>query len=363
VSHTLDSQEQLSKEKSDTVVKNVEAANDIRSDTLLEIEQKMAKELIRSLNTKNQMVGEERIIQRYIEAEALNVTMQGIIKSDGATFSVDIELSLSRSLLIENEMSLAQFHDPLVINLKGDIPTLSEKQFYFDIDNDGESDQISLLKRGNAFLALDANNNGIIDNGGELFGVHSGNGFAELAQYDSDANGWIDANDPIFDKLRIWSKNENEDRLIAIAEVGIGAIFLGAASGDFTFKTIENKSLGQLRASGMLLFEDGRSGIISQIDFAKTTPQQLKEQRNDISEVQNSTRAFNAYSKEELKTEEESVSFEPDTIAKRIAILQKEYNQCKSRLASAQNDVVRSQMKSKMNLLQGQIIALFSSAI
>jgi DNA-directed RNA polymerase alpha subunit len=113
----------------------------------------------------------------------------------------------------------------------------------------------------------------------------------------------------------------------------------------------------------MVLFEDGRSGIISQIDFAKTTPQQLKEQRNDISEVQNSTRAFNAYSKEELKTEEESVSFEPDTIAKRIAILQKEYNQCKSRLASAQNDVVRSQMKSKMNLLQGQIIALFSSAI
>ena len=55
------------------------------------------------------------------------------------------------------------------------------------------------------FLALDLNGDGRINNGSELFGALSGNGFADLAQYDSDANGWIDENDEIFQRLKVWS--------------------------------------------------------------------------------------------------------------------------------------------------------------
>lgn len=41
-------------------------------------------------------------------------------------------------------------------------------------------------------LSLDQNGNGEIDNGTELFGTKSGDGFADLARYDLDYNGWID---------------------------------------------------------------------------------------------------------------------------------------------------------------------------
>ena len=49
-----------------------------------------------------------------------------------------------------------------------------------------------MLGSGSGFLALDKNGNGKIDDGSELFGTKSGDGFADLAEYDSDGNGWID---------------------------------------------------------------------------------------------------------------------------------------------------------------------------
>ena len=40
--------------------------------------------------------------------------------------------------------------------------------------------------------ALDINEDGKINDGKELFGTASGNGFGDLAAYDQDNNGWID---------------------------------------------------------------------------------------------------------------------------------------------------------------------------
>ncbi|MDI6602302.1 MAG: hypothetical protein QME46_11105 [Thermoanaerobacteraceae bacterium] len=37
----------------------------------------------------------------------------------------------------------------------------------------------------------------------------TGNGFQELMQFDDDSNSWIDENDDIFDKLRIWTKDSD----------------------------------------------------------------------------------------------------------------------------------------------------------
>ena len=81
--------------------------------------------------------------------------------------------------------------DPLIINLESDMPSLSNRTFRFDIDNDGTCDQISRPTEGNAFLALDRNENGTIDSGAELFGTRLGNGFAELSLSDTDNNLWI----------------------------------------------------------------------------------------------------------------------------------------------------------------------------
>jgi hypothetical protein len=53
----------------------------------------------------------------------------------------------------------------------------------------------------------DRNGDGAIDHGRELSGATTGDGFAELAAYDEDGNGWIDENDSIYQHLRIWSKD------------------------------------------------------------------------------------------------------------------------------------------------------------
>src|SRR5262245_12726107 len=44
---------------------------------------------------------------------------------------------------------------------------------WFDVDNNGRPNHIQWVRRGGdeAFLALDRNGNGVVDNGAELFGV------------------------------------------------------------------------------------------------------------------------------------------------------------------------------------------------
>ena len=117
--------------------------------------------------------------------------------------------------------------DPLVINLEGNVAQVSDHTFFFDIDCDGVEDEISKLISGSGFLALDQNGDGIINDGSELFGTQSGNGFADLAKFDSDGNGFIDENDEIFDRLKIWCMAENgQPHLYSLKEQGVGAIGL-----------------------------------------------------------------------------------------------------------------------------------------
>ena len=60
-----------------------------------------------------------------------------------------------------------------------------------------------LLGEGSGFLVLDAVAGG--SNPAQLFGPTDGDGFADLAAYDSDANGWIDEADPVFSRLGVWT--------------------------------------------------------------------------------------------------------------------------------------------------------------
>ena len=208
------------------------------------------------------------LYERYSESESFSFSTAGVIKTDSQEINIDIDFSMSRSFVVENRIDTGMVFDPLVINYNGELPELSETRFSFDLDNDGEEDQISELKKGSGFLALDKNEDGKINQGSELFGTILGNGFEELAEYDDDNNNWIDENDAIWNKLRIWNGGQSEQReLLAIGEVGVGAIYLDAMQGDFTYKTAQNETLGELRASGIYLQESGIAGTISQIDF------------------------------------------------------------------------------------------------
>jgi hypothetical protein len=62
------------------------------------------------------------------------------------------------------------------------------------------------------FLALDKNGNGKIDGKEELFGDQDTdeNGFKELAKYDANHDGVIDAKDPIFKKLLLWNDKNGD---------------------------------------------------------------------------------------------------------------------------------------------------------
>ena len=222
------------------------------------------------------------IYKSYEEHESLSFSTVGKVQTDKGCLDLDLNFNMTRDFAIENRIDIFDSFDPLVINLSGDLPNLSSNTFTFDLDNDGTSEQISKLGIGSGFLALDKNDDGIINQGSELFGTITGNGFSELSKYDLDANNWIDENDSIFDKLRIWLKNEdnNEKELVGLGEMGLGAIFLGSTSSEFTYKTSFNETLGEMKSSGIFLNEDGSVGTVSQIDFAS------RKNHDDESEVE-----------------------------------------------------------------------------
>lgn len=210
--------------------------------------------------------------ETYRESEQMSFTAGGIIKTaDGKEINFSTQLNMSREFAAENITSITkeiQLKDPLVINFDGPAAELTETKFSFDLDNDGTLDQMSFLKSGSGFLALDKNQDGTINNGGELFGTASGNGFADLLKYDLDYNGWIDENDSIYEKLRIWTKDENgRDSLFALGQKGIGAIYLGNVDTEFSYKDTVNQTQGQLRKTGIFLREDGTAGTVQQIDL------------------------------------------------------------------------------------------------
>lgn len=210
-----------------------------------------------------------------IEKEDTSFSTVGTVRTaDGREINFNVNVGMSREFqeYYREDLELASFTmcDPLVINLDTDVASLDDQTFYFDIDADGEMDEVSKLGSGSGYLALDKNGDGVINDGSELFGTSSGNGFADLAKYDEDGNGWIDEGDAVWDKLKIWCKDENgQDRLYKISEKGVGAICLQNVATDFALKGIDGQTRGAVRNSGVFLYENGNVGTIQHVDVAK----------------------------------------------------------------------------------------------
>lgn len=215
--------------------------------------------------------------QEYYFEETENTyfsTVGTVRTADGREINFNVEVGMSRQFqeYYREEIGATAFQmcDPLVINLDGNVAGLSDQKFFFDIDGDGEKDEISELQQGSGYLALDANEDGVINDGKELFGTASGDGFGDLAKYDEDGNGWIDENDSVWSKLQIWCKGENgEDILYTLAEKGVGAICLQKASTDFTLQGSAGMTNGAIRSTGIFLYENGNVGTMQHVDVAK----------------------------------------------------------------------------------------------
>lgn len=217
--------------------------------------------------------------QQFEEREKTSFTSNGTVTTaDGRSISFHITAMMSRSFQEYTKstsfISAAELMDPLVINLDTDSAQVKDQTFLFDIDADGTLDTISMLSEACGFLALDRNGDGVINDGSELFGTKTGNGFAELAVFDMDGNGWIDENDEIFDQLRIWTKDaQGNDKLVGIGVAGIGAIYLGNVNSDFNLNDKNTNEINaQVRKTGIYLKESGEVGTIQQVDMAKKIP-------------------------------------------------------------------------------------------
>jgi hypothetical protein len=178
--------------------------------------------------------------------ESSTVEAKGVaLTEDGRTIDFGVSLSMSRAFESRTSISIEQvgvkLMDPLVINVSGDVQSISDQKFVFDLDADGQTEDIHMLKKGSGFLALDRNDDGVINDGSELFGAKSGDGFSDLSEFDLDRNGWIDENDEIYDKLRVWAKNDDgTDTLITLKEADVGAIYLQNVENGFQVKNSMN---------------------------------------------------------------------------------------------------------------------------
>ena len=177
---------------------------------------------------------------------------------------------------VNNEFLLAlnfvQRIDPLVIDLDGDgIETVgADSGIVFDFDGDGVKTGTGWIKKDDGFLVLDRNNNGSIDDGGELFGVDTvkksgqkaANGFDAIGDLDSNGDGVFDASDEAFSDVKVW-QDLNQDgiaqpgELKSLAEHGIAAINLGSKS------TSEASNGNLITAVGSFVRIDGSEGVVN----------------------------------------------------------------------------------------------------
>lgn len=135
---------------------------------------------------------------------------------------------------------------PIILDLGDDTYRLTSvwDGVQFDLRNDGVACQIAWTRLGaeNAFLALDRNGNGRIDNGAELFGnftpLQSGqlasHGFEALAELDANGDGVLDANDSAWATLLLWTDRNHDgastpDELQSLASSAVTTLELDPA--------------------------------------------------------------------------------------------------------------------------------------
>lgn len=148
---------------------------------------------------------------------------------------------------------------PLIFDLNANGMTstsLNDSHTYFDYAADGLKEHTAWIEKGDALLVRDINNDGVINDGSELFGDRTklsdgslaADGYAALAQYDTNNDGVIDKNDTDFSQLKLW-KDANQNgktdagELVDLSVAGITSLSLNRTDGAIYTQTTENGNI------------------------------------------------------------------------------------------------------------------------
>jgi len=221
---------------------------------------------------------DEQEIDTKVPAAFINGFEKGFI---GHLLETDI---LVLNALLENIQDLlssaADFinNDPLAFDLNGDgiEVTPINNGVMFDHNSNGVKTKSAWLGEDDAWLALDKNGNGVIDNGSELFGdstiLSNGNkaknGIEALADLDSYKDGVIDNKDDQFENFKLW-QDANHDgisqksELKTLTELRIKSIDLTRTGKTNTFD-------GAKQTDGLEFTKaDGSTGEVAELHLNK----------------------------------------------------------------------------------------------
>lgn len=150
-----------------------------------------------------------------------------------------INISFFPDNLYDNlENAADSYCTPLIIDLdKNGVTTLSDNTgIYFDLNGNGEYVQTGWVHPGDGLLALDRNNDGIINNGTELFGEYTDNinnrdGFSPLSALDNNNDHLINKDDMAWSALLVWQDKNSDgishsDELLSLESIGIVSVEL-----------------------------------------------------------------------------------------------------------------------------------------
>ena len=201
--------------------------------------------------------------------QELDVDTLALVMSTGL---ITTDLNLSPGVFIARLIldATRRLFDPLVLDLDGngvELVSVDESTAQFDLDADGFREQTGWVSATDGMLALDANNDGVINNINELFGDATTDGFDELKLLDSNGDGVINRQDENFADLKVWQDINQDGRtdsgeLRTISRAGIKAISLDTTVVDKTHKG------NQVRSTSTFSFSNGTQNEVASVWYA-----------------------------------------------------------------------------------------------
>lgn len=184
------------------------------------------------------------------------------------------------------------YSSPIVLDMNGDgVQTVDAAHgAQFDMAGDGNKQSVGWVDQHDALLVRDVNHDGQINNGTELFGSNTvlkngekaGDGWAALAEMDTNGDGKVDAKDAAFGEIKVWIDGNGDGvtdagELKALSEAGIDSIDVAHADSN----TTQNGNI--LFGTGQFTKADGSTAAMTDAWFEVGTTltldfEQVKDQ-------------------------------------------------------------------------------------